>query len=308
MIICAAVIGGTTRHPSENPNSPLTAEECAHEAITACKAGAAIVHIHARDIKGDSERAYSTGDLEIQLDICRRIKDECDAVICLSTGGGWAAEDIGTQLITRADEKKLNNILTIKPELATFHVSSWNRYVPSPPWPKHVKNMARINTLEFVEKQAKIFQRCDTKPYIEIFDAGFLNTVAALVDEGALKQPLHLEFTLGMPGTMGPPTPESLLFLVGQAERLLPKKSFTWSVVGWNDPTYSMTAMAAILGGHSRVGFEDCVYIKKGTLAKSNAQIVKKTVRIAKLLGRRIVGPNEARTMLGLKGKEKVVF
>ena len=159
-----------------------------------------------------------------------------------------------------------------------------------------LRNQIFANPLSRIELWAKFMYENNVKPELEIYDTGMINTAKALVKEGKLKEPLHIQFVMFDGLSCMSPTPETLLYCVHNIP-----ESWTWSVCAPGKYEMQMAAMAIIMGGHVRVGMEDNIYVEKGVLAKSNAELVEKAVRIAKELGREIATPDEAREILGLK-------
>jgi 3-keto-5-aminohexanoate cleavage enzyme len=144
---------------------------------------------------------------------------------------------------------------------------------------------------------AEIMLQSGVKPEIEIFDAGHIDIAKRFIDKGLVKKPVHFQFCMGVMGGISA-SPKNLFHLVES----IPSGS-TWSVLGIGPAEFPMIGMAMLLGGQARVGFEDNIYIEKGILAESNAQLVKKAARMAHVLGREIATANEAREILGLKEK-----
>jgi 3-keto-5-aminohexanoate cleavage enzyme len=151
-----------------------------------------------------------------------------------------------------------------------------------------------VNTMEEIRTFARTMIAKGVKPEIEAFDSGMVQNALTLVKEGILELPLHFDFVLGVPGAM-PGTPEALMYM----RSLLPA-GCTWTVAGIGRTELPLGAMAIILGGHVRVGFEDNIYYKRGQLAESNAQLVQRMVRLAEELGREVATPEEARKILHL--------
>lgn len=267
LIITAALTGAEVTR-EQQPNLPLTAEEIGVAAYECYKAGASIVHVHARDAKGDP-----TQDIEAYRAIKESIESKCDIIFQPSTGGA----------VWHTPEERLQPV-ELKPEMATLSAGTCN-FGPD----------VFMNTEEYMEKFAKRMLELGVKPEIEVFERGMIENAKRLVKKGLVKAPLHFDLVLGVPGAC-PGTPEDLMFMVAQ----LPAGS-TWTVAGIGRSELPLAVMAIVLGGHVRVGFEDNVYYGKGELATSNAQLVERIVRIAKEIGREVATPDEARAILGLK-------
>ncbi len=174
--------------------------------------------------------------------------------------------------------------IILKPELASFDAGSIN-----------LGGSVFINTVDFLDGAAEKMKAAGVKPEIEIFDSGMMITVLRMLEHGKLEAPLHFQFVLGTPHG-APATPKSLLHLLDY----MPAGS-TWSVIGIGVGHLPMAMMGLIMGGHIRVGMEDNIYYERGVPAKTNAQFVKRIVRIAQEYGREVATPAEARGMLGLR-------
>lgn len=302
LIVTAAVTG--TISPSQSPYVPLTSEAIAEEAYAAWQAGASIIHIHAREpVSGKP-----SSELDHYVQIISRIKQKCDAIICVTTGGG-----VGMTI-----QERTKVIPIVKPEMASFTTGSMNfglfpaaekiqefKYDWEKPYLESTRDFIFKNTFADQEYIARVMAENQTKPEVEIFDVGQLYSAAWLVKKGFLKLPVHLQFVMGVLGGIGA-TPEDLLHLYHQANRLFDKQ-FTWSVIGIGYPgEFVMATQSILLGGNVRVGFEDNIFIKKGVLAKSNSELVHKVRRIAGEFDREIATPAETRRILGLKGAESI--
>lgn len=268
LIITVALTGAETSKDA-NPALPVTPEEIAEEAMRCCQAGASIVHIHARNPDGSS-----TQDAGVFAEIISRIKAKCDVIIQVSTGGA----------VGMSPHERLQPV-GLKPDMATLSAGSVN-----------FGSGLFVNTMENIKTFAQAIADNGVKPEIEVFDSGMVQNALTLVREDLLSLPLHFDFVLGVPGAM-PGTPEALMYL----RSLLPA-GCTWTVAGIGRAELPLGAMAIILGGHVRVGFEDNIYYKKGQLAKSNEELVRRIVRLADELGREIASPAEARKILNIGG------
>ena len=267
LIITAALTGAEVTR-AQQPNLPLTPEEIAVDALACYEAGASIVHIHARDTEGNP-----TQDAQVYKEIKDKIAEKCNIIFQPSTGGA----------VWHTPEQRLQPV-DLAPEMATLSCGTCNFGAD-----------VFMNSEEYMEKFAKKMMEVGVKPEIEVFERGMIENAKTLVKKGLLKTPLHVDFVLGVPGAC-PGTPEDLMYMVRQ----LPE-DWTWTVAGIGRSELPLAVMAIILGGHVRVGFEDNVYYGKGRLAKSNAELVERIVRIAKEVGREIATPDEARAILGLK-------
>jgi len=308
LIISAALTGNITL-PTQTPYLPITPEEIAEEARRAAEAGAAIVHIHARDPK----TGKPTTDPEIYREIATKIKERTDAIICITTGG----------TMYMSPEERLRVVPLLKPELATFNMGSINfsihpvaeRYRDNEwkfSWEKEfaegTKDFIFRNTFGDMEKYCETMYANQTVPECEVYDVGHLYNMNFLLRKGLLRKPIWMQFVTGVLGAIGS-DPENVMFLKQKADKLIGEGDYRWSVIGVGYPAeFHLAALAIVMGGHVRVGFEDNIFINKGVLAKSNAELVEKVVRIARELGREIATPDEVRKTLGLKGKDKVNF
>lgn len=267
LIITAALTGAEVTREYQ-PNLPLTPDEIAEAAYEAYKAGASIVHVHARDKDGNP-----TQDYEVYKEIKEKIEAKCNVIFQPSTGGA----------VWHSPEERLQPV-ELSPEMATLSAGTCN-FGPD----------VFMNTEEYMEKFAIRMQELGVKPEIEVFERGMINNALKLVKKGLLSQPVHFDFVMGVPGAI---TGEirDLLYLVDS----IPAGS-TWTAAGIGRYQLPLATTAILLGGHVRVGFEDNVYYKKGELAVSNAQLVERVARLANELGREVATPDEARKILGLK-------
>ncbi len=260
----------------QTPYIPITPEEIAQAGIEAWRAGASILHIHVRDRK----TGLGTQDAAIFKEVVDRIRSETDAILCLTTSG------IPGRNLPIADRLQP---LTFSPELVSFDAGSIN-----------MGENVFLNPQEFLEVLAKETLSRGIKPELEVFEVGMVYTCLRYLEKGLLKSPLHFQFVLGTPNGM-PTTAKSLLHLC----EIIPKES-TWSVVGIGPGQLPMAIMAMVMGGHARVGLEDNIYFSKGMLAKSNAQLVERVVRMAKEFGRDIATPSDSRKILRLEDNQSV--
>jgi 3-keto-5-aminohexanoate cleavage enzyme len=267
LIITAAVVGAELTR-EDTPYLPLTPREIADEACRSASAGASVVHIHARDREG-----RPTQDREVYREIIQRIKDRCDPVIQVSTGGA----------VGMSAEERLQPV-TLSPEMASLTTGTVN-------FGDDVFFNPRGMLVEF----ARAMKDHGVKPEIEVFDAGMVANALWLEQKGLVRPPLHFDFVLGVPGAM-PAAHRNLAFLLES----LPEGS-TWSVAGIGRHQLPMAAAAVLMGGHARVGLEDNIYYEKGRLAQGNAPLVERVVRLARELGREVADPGRARAILGLE-------
>jgi len=285
IITCA--LTGAQQGKEANPNLPEQPFEIVQQGLDAWRAGAAVLHLHARNTEGTA-----TGSVAVFKEIVGGLKDAgCDAVINLTTGGAVAGLPL---------EERLAVIPEIKPQIASFSVGSGcllgRRNKDGNGWAKD-KYVPLFQSYEEMEKTARLMKQHGTKPEIEVYHAGMLNNVYELDAMDVFDRPLLINFVMGIPGEVTPATIDDLQFLV----RKLPEHA-NWHVTGIGARNhFRITTAAVLLGGHLRVGMEDNVYIGPGELAKSNAQLVEKSVRILKELGEIPASPTEAKSILGVK-------
>jgi uncharacterized protein (DUF849 family) len=308
LIVTAAITGNITL-PVQTPYLPLTPQQIIDDAVRAANAGAASVHIHGRD----PETARPTTDPAVYREIAAGIRARSNVIVCVTTGG--------TAFMT--PEERAQVVPALKPELATFNMGTINfsihpiadRYKDEDykyPWEKEfavsTKDFIFRNTFGDIEKLMQMMKENNTKPEFELYDVGHLYNLNFLVRRNIIKFPVWLQFVTGILGGIGANVDE-VVHMKQTADRLLGASNYVWSVIGAGYPAeFNLAALAIMMGGHARVGFEDNIFIEKGVLAKSNAVLVEKVVRIARELGREIATPDEARKMLGLKGKDKVNY
>jgi 3-keto-5-aminohexanoate cleavage enzyme len=270
-LIITAAISGAEVTKEHNPAIPYTKEEIAREAKAAYDAGASLIHLHVRTDEGKP-----TQDKERYRECIAAIKEVCpDVIIQPSTGGavGMSAAERGQPV-------------TLSPEMATLDCGTLN----------FGGDDVFENTENMIIEFAAIMHEYGVKPECEVFDKSMIDMALRLQKKGYIKdENLHFDFVMGVNGGISG-TVRDLVFLVGS----IPSNS-TWTVAGIGRSEFSLAAAAIVMGGHVRVGFEDNVYIEKGVLAKSNGESVEKVVALAKLLGREVATPAEAREILGLK-------
>lgn len=303
-VILTAAVTGAVHVSSMSPYLPITPEEIIRQSVEACRAGAAAVHIHARN----PETGEPSSDLEIMRRIVSGIKEQCDVIICITTGA--------SQMMTV--EERLSVVPALKPELASCNAGSMNfvlsGLVPQlsangPAWERRylggTYDNVFSNTYLGLETYIRTMAENGTIPEFEVYDAGMINNIAYFRQKGILTCPIYLQFVMGIQGGL-PATVDNLVFLRSTAERQLGE--FHWSVAAAGKHQFPMAAAALAMGGSVRVGLEDNLYILPRRLAESNAQQVLAAVSIAKTLGREIATPGEARRMLGLKGGSQVNY
>ncbi len=302
-IIITCAITGSIHTPSMSPYLPVTAEEIADNAIGAAEAGAAILHLHARDPSNgrpSAEPAHFMAFLP-------QIKQRCDAVLNISTGGS----------ATMTLEDRLAAPKLAAPEMCSLNMGSMNfalypaaaritewKFDWEKPFLEGSDDLVFKNTPRDI---AHILQELGTERgarfEFECYDISHLYMLKHFVDRGLVGGPLFIQFVFGVLGGMGP-DPENLTHMKLIADRLF-GESYTFSVLAAGRHQMPLITLSAILGGHVRVGLEDSLMISRGVLAQSNAEQVAKIRRIVEELGRTIATPDEARDMLHLKGSDR---
>lgn len=303
-IIITAAITGATHTPSLSPYFPSTPEEIIKDAVEAHRAGAAVVHIHARDPKD----CRPTPDINIMRDIVTSIKQQCNAVICITTGGA----------VWMSSEQRLAPAVELKPELASCNAGSVNfvfadlaAKIKNPkfdweiPYLKHTNELVFTNTFSGLEYYLNTMNEYGMRPEFEVYDVGMVNNIAYFKEKGLIKGPIYLQFVMGILGGI-PATVDNLAYLVKTAREQI--GDFVWSCAAAGKAQFPMVATALAMGGNARVGLEDNLYLKPGILAKSSGEQVIQIKEIAERLGLEIANADEARQILGLKGMEKVNY
>jgi len=304
-VIVTCAVTGAIHTPSMSPYLPITPDEIAEAAIGAAKAGAAIVHLHARNSKDGSP----TQDPAVFKQFLPKIRSASDVVINLTTGGSPAM----------TVDERLRPAAELKPEVASLNMGSMNfglyemigrtkefKYDWEKPYLAGSDERIFKNTFRDI---ARILETCrdnDTRFEIECYDIGHLYTAAHFLDRRLIKPPLFIQSVFGIRGGIGP-HPEDVLHMKRTADRLF-GDAYHWSVLGAGRNQMFIAALSAVMGGNVRVGLEDSLWLGRGQLAKSNAEQVAKARRILEELGLSIATPDEAREMLKLKGGRNVAF
>jgi uncharacterized protein (DUF849 family) len=304
-VIITCAVTGSIHTPTMSPHLPITPEEIAEAAIGAAKAGAAIVHLHARNPKDGSP----TQDPALFRQFGARIRAASDVVLNFTTGGAP----------TMTIEERLQPALQLKPEVASLNMGSMNfglyemlgRYKEfKHDWEKPYLAASddRIfkNTFKDIQKILESCRENDTRFEIECYDIGHLYTAAHFLDRGLVKPPLLIQSVFGIRGGIGP-HPEDVMHMKRTADRLF-GDAYYWSVLGAGRNQMFIAAMSAVMGGNVRVGLEDSLWLGRGQLAKSNAEQVAKARRLLEELGLVVATPDDARQMLKLKGGRNVAF
>jgi uncharacterized protein (DUF849 family) len=304
-VIITCAVTGSIHTPTMSPHLPISPGEIADSAIGAATAGAAIVHLHARA----PEDGRPAQDPHLFAQFLPAIKAASDVVVNVTTGGAQ----------TMTVEERMQPALKLEPELASLNMGSMNfglyemipRY-PAWKWEWEPGYLAGSEAGVFrntFTDIAEILRSCSgqgTRFELECYDIGHLYTAAHFLDRGLVQPPLFVQSVFGIRGGIGP-HPEDVLHMKRTADRLF-GADYLWSVVGAGRHQMITAVQSAIVGGNVRVGLEDSLWIGKGRLAASNAEQVRKIRRILEELGLAVATPDEARTMLNLKGAANVGF
>jgi len=290
-IITCAVTGNLTK-PDQTPHLPITPEQIADSSLEAAEAGAAVVHIHVRD--PETGRPSMSIDLYREVIVRIRAKNP-DLVINLTTGPGGrfipSDEDPkvaapGTTLTV--PEKRVEHIAALRPDICSLDLNTMNS-----------GQEVVINTPKNVRRMARVIREAGVLPELEIFDTGDIHLALDLIADAALEGPGLWTLVTGVKYGFAP-TPETILY----ARNLLPRGA-AWSAFGIGRHEFPIVAQAWLAGGHVRVGLEDNIYLERGVLAQSNAQLVSRAREIVERLGGSIASPHEARATLPLARRER---
>lgn len=266
LIITAAITGAEVRR-EDTPYLPVTPDELALESRRAREAGAAVIHLHVRDQDGKP-----TQDREIYREAMKKIRAATDVIIQVSTGGA----------VGMTPEERVQPV-TLGPEMASLSTGSVN-----------FGSEVFLNSPAVIRFLAEKCREYGVRPEIEVFETGMIQNALELVKEGLVDRPLHFNFVLGVPGGM-PATPKNLLWLTES----IPAGS-TWTVSAMGRHQLPMNTLGIILGGHVRTGLEDNIFFRKGELAGGNAPLVSRICVLARILGREVATPIDAREILEL--------
>ena len=305
-VIITCAITGSIHTPSMSPHLPITPDQIAESAIGAAEAGAAIVHLHARN----PQTGRPDQSPEAFMKFVPRIKQRTNVVINLTSGGAP----------TMRVEERAMPAATLKPEVASLNMGSMNfalfpmlgRYKQfkhdwEQPYLEATRDLIFRNTFKDIEYVLSTCQDNATRFEFECYDIGHLYNLAHFLERGLVKPPLFVQSVFGILGGIGT-HPEDVIHMRRTADRLLGRDNYRWSVLGAGRAQMQIGAMAVAMGGNMRVGLEDSLWIGPGKLAETNAQQVTKARQIIEGLGLEIATPDDAREILGLKGGDKVNF
>ena len=304
-VIITCAVTGAIHTPSMSPYLPVTAQEIADAAVGAFEAGAAIIHLHARDpVTGKPDQRP-----EAFVPFLKDIKARCDAVINLTTGG--------SPYMTVQERMRPAKVL--KPEVASMNMGTMNfglfpmlerfkefKFDWERPYLEGSKDLIFRNTYGDLETVLTELSVNQTRYEFECYDTSHLYNLAHFVDRGLVKAPFFVQTVFGILGGIGS-HPDDVMHMKRTADRLF-GADYRWSVLGAGRSQMPIAAMSAAMGGNVRVGLEDSLWIGAGKLAESNAQQVRKVREIIEGLGLSVATPAEARQILALKGKDAVAF
>lgn len=304
-VIITCAVTGSIHTPSMSPHLPVTPAQIAAEAVAAAEAGAAMVHLHARD----PEDGRPDQTPERFLEFLPTIKAQSDAILNITTGGG-----LGMTL-----EQRLAPALACKPEVASMNMGSFNFNISGAtgkrteflhdweqPYLEGTKDLILSNTFKQIDYGMREMGANGTRFEFECYDVGHLYNLAHFAEQKLVEPPFFVQCVFGILGGIGP-DPENLLHMRATADRLF-GDDYYLSVLAAGRHQMPFVTMSAILGGNVRVGLEDSLYAGKGKLATSNAEQVAKIRRILEELSLEIATPAEARAMLATKGRDNVGF
>ena len=304
-VIITCAITGASHTPTMSPHLPYTPEDMIRQSVDAHRAGAAVIHLHARNAHDGSPSA----DPEVFREYMQGIRAETDVIIGLTTGGATG----------QSIEERLQPVRQLKPELCTLNLGTIN-YGGFPMIPKYAgkwkfdweqpylestrEQPFESNFVDIEYMLKHLPEETGVRFEFEAYDVGHIYTLAFYLDSGLVKPPVFLQFVLGTLGGIGAEV-ENIVHLKRSADRLL-GDDVQWSVLGSGRHQMNVVTVGAIMGSHVRVGLADSLYLAKGKLARSNAEQVHKIGHILSELSLEMATPAQAREMLGLKGAAQV--
>ncbi|MCU1733627.1 MULTISPECIES: 3-keto-5-aminohexanoate cleavage protein [unclassified Pseudomonas] len=304
-IIITCAITGSIHTPSMSPYLPVTPEQIARSAIEAAEAGAAVVHLHARD----PETGIPSQAPALFEQFLPQIKRESDVVINLTTGGAPSM----------SIEERLEPAMRFKPEIASLNMGSMNfgsyellqrfkefKHDWEQPFLEASDERIFRNTFKDIAHILNACAQNETRFEIECYDIGHLYTAAHFRDRQLVKDPLFIQSVFGIRGGIGA-HPEDVMHMKRTADRLF-GDTYNWSVLGAGALQTRIVTQSLLMGGHVRVGLEDNLWAGKGRLAQSNAEQVTAIKAVIESLGFSVATPDEAREIMSLKGRDKVAF
>lgn len=304
-VVISCAVTGAIHTPSMSPYLPVTADEIAEASIAAAQAGAAIIHLHARDpVTGKPDQRP-----EAFMPFLQRIRKECDAVVNLTTGG--------SPYMTV--QERMLPAKVLKPEIASMNMGTMNfglfpmlqrfkefQHEWERPYLEGSKDLIFRNTYGDLETVFNELGPNQTRYEFECYDTSHLYNLAHFAERGLVKPPYFIQTVFGILGGIGS-HPDDVMHMKRTADRLF-GDDYRWSVLGAGRSQMAVAAMAASMGGNVRVGLEDSLWIGPGKLARSNAEQVSQVRSVLEGLGLEIATPAEAREILQLKGANQVAF
>lgn len=304
-VVITCAVTGAIHTPSMSEYLPVTADEIADAAIAAAEAGAAVLHLHARD----PQNGKPSQDPDLFRPFLQRIKASTDAVVNITTGGSPHM----------TVEERMRPAMTFKPELASLNMGSMNfglfpmleRFKTfEHEWEReHLENSRDLifkNTYKDIEAILRKGTENGTRFEFECYDISHLYNLAHFMDRGLVQSPPFIQSVFGILGGIGP-NPEDLMHMRRTADRLF-GDNYQWSILGAGRNQIPLATMGAAMGSNVRVGLEDSLWIGPGKLASSNAEQVSRIRIILEALNLEVATPDEARAILHLKGADKVAF
>lgn len=304
-VIITCAVTGSIHTPTMSPHLPITAEQIAEAAIGAAEAGAAVIHLHARDPKtGKPDQTPEAFEPFLRI-----IKQRSNCVVNLTTGGSPFM----------SVEERLRPAATFQPEVASLNMGSMNfglfpmlqryksfQHAWEPEMLEASRDLVFRNSFKDIEYVLTTMSQSGTRFEFECYDTSHLYNLHHFLQRGLVKPPLFIQTVFGLLGGIGP-HPEDVMHMKRTADRLFGDK-YRWSILGAGRSQMPLATIAAALGGHVRVGLEDSLWLGPGQLAESNAQQVANIRRVIEGLGLEIASPDEARQILDLKGGDRVAF
>jgi uncharacterized protein (DUF849 family) len=307
LIITAALTGAATV-PSQSKYIPVTPEQLADDAEKCVQAGAAVIHVHARN----PENGMPTGNMEVFGEILKKIKERTDAVICTTTGGGF----------NMTPDERVRVVPTWQPELATCNMGSINfalypvmrhfkpedyQYEWEEAYLANSEDYIFPNTFKGIRTYLKYMDEANTRPEFELYDVGHIYNMAHMIERGLIKTPVWCQFVMGVLGGIRATIPD-LVHMVETADRVIGRENYNWSVIGVGYPhEFELATVGMFMGGHVRVGLEDNLMVRRKTFGR-NHELVERMAGIAHEYERELATPADVREFLSLKGLDKVGF
>jgi uncharacterized protein (DUF849 family) len=303
--ILNCAVTGAIHTPTMAPYLPVKPEEIAAQALEALDAGASTVHVHGRD----PETGLPTGDLDVMGEIVSTIHAKSEGVICITTGGG----------VNMTVEERMASVPRFKPELASCNLGSINfalfpvlekikdwKHEWEPAYLEGSKDFIFKNTFADLDRALELMREAGTRPEFEAYDVGHLHNAHHYWVRKRVGAPFYVQFVMGILGGIAATVPH-LLHMKQTAESLY-GNDLVFSTIAAGRNEFALGTVSMLMGGGVRVGLEDNLWLSKGEMAKSNAELVEKMVRIAREFGYEPATPDETRELLRLKGRDKVNF